>query len=330
MQRCSKCILPATFPGIHFSAEGVCNFCQEFKGIEHLERQTAEYKQKFENLLDKHRGQSNYDVLMCYSGGKDSTYTLSILKKMDLNVLAITLDNGFLSEQTNNNIRRVVEHFGIDHIYFKPNFQILKMIFRECVQGCIYPPKTLERASSICTSCIGIVKYYALRLALEKDIPFIAFGWSPGQAPVTSSIMKHNAQMVKMMQKVLFEPMYKIAGDGIKPYFLEENHFNGSYKFPYNINPLAFEEYNEKKIYQEISQWGWEAPKDTDANSTNCRLNSLANVVHKRQFEYNPYVFELSKLVRTGYLSRTLALEKINTVEDPRIVKLVQEKLGIK
>lgn len=331
MKRCTRCILPETFPGIRFDEDGICNFCLEFKGLDHLEGKKAEYRQKFETLVRDYKGKSSYDALVCYSGGKDSTYTLTVLKeKYDLNILAITFDNSFLSEQAIKNIRIVVENLGTDHIFFKPRFDMLKMIFTECTKNNIYSPKTIERASTICISCMGIVKFSALRVALEKNIPFIVFGWSPGQAPITSSVMKNNPQMVKMMQNAIFEPLYMLVGDEIKPYFLEEAHFNGSYHFPYNISPLAFLEYSEEKIYQKISQLGWEAPQDTDANSTNCLINSFAIRIHKKQFNFHPYVFELAKLVREGYLNRDIALEKINKAEDTETVALVKNKLGIK
>jgi tRNA(Ile)-lysidine synthase TilS/MesJ len=331
MKRCIRCILPETFPGIKFNEEGVCNFCLEFKGLKHLEDKKTEYRKKFETLLKEYKGKNSYDALMCYSGGKDSTYTSIILKKdYKLNILAITFDNGFVSEQAFCNIRNVMENLGIDHIILKPRFDMLKKIFCECTSHNIYSSKTIERASTICTSCMGLVKFSALRMALEKNIPFITFGWSPGQAPITSSIMKNNPQMIKMMQKAIFDPLYQIAGDQIRPYFLEEEHFNGSYNFPYNINPLAFTDYNEEMIYETIYKYGWKAPLDTDANSSNCLLNSFANVVHKKQFSFNPYSFELANLVREGYLDRELALEKINKIEDPKTVAFVQKKLGIK
>jgi tRNA(Ile)-lysidine synthase TilS/MesJ len=331
MNRCIKCILPETFPGIRFNEEGVCNFCLEFKGLKHLKDKRMDYKKKFEALIKEYKGKNSFDALMCYSGGKDSTYTSIVLKnKYKLNILAVTFDNGFISEQAFCNIKNVMENLGIDHIILKPRFDILKKIFCECNNRNIYSLKTIERASTICTSCMGLVKFSALRMALEKDIPFITFGWSPGQAPITSSIMKNNPQMLKIMQKALFEPLYQIVGDAIRPYFLEEKHFNGSYQFPYNIHPLAFLGYNEEKIYETIYKYGWKAPQDTDANSTNCLLNSYANVVHKKQFHFNPYSLELANLVREGYLNRELALEKINKIEDPKTVAFVKKKLGLK
>lgn len=328
---CAQCVLSETFPGIRFNEAGVCNFCLSRKNIENQLINKAAYKEKFEALVKECRGTATYDVLMCYSGGKDSTHTLVILKeKYGLSILAVTMDNGFVSDQALKNISTVVGNLGVDHIFVKPCFDILVKIFRKCAETDVFPPKALERASSICTSCMAIVKYSTLRIALEKNIPFIAYGWSPGQAPVTSSIIKNNPQMAKFMQKSLYNPLYQIVGSEIRPYFLEDRHFTGSYRFPYYIHPLAFLEYNEEKVYQDISRLGWEPPKDVDANSTNCLLNSFANVVHKQRLGFHPYAFELANLVREGYLNRQTALARLNEKENPDIVAMVKAKLAMK
>ena len=331
MKRCNGCVLPDSFPGIRFNDEGVCNFCQEFKGIEHLDNKKTEYKEKFETLIKDIKGKNEFDVLMCYSGGKDSTYTIIDLKeKYDLKIIAFTMDNGFLSKQASSNIQTVMKNLDIKHVTIKPPFDVLKKIFNTCSKENIFSQKSIERASNICTSCMSIVKFSALRMALEMNIPFIAFGWSPGQAPITSSIMKNNPQMIKMMQKAVFNPLYNIAGEKIKPFFLEEKHFKGSFNFPYNISPLAFLEYNEEQVYEKIQKFGWKAPRDTDANSTNCLLNSYANTVHKKQFNFHPYAFEQAKLVREGYSNRENALGKINQIDEKNTTIYVKKKLGIK
>lgn len=327
---CNRCALPATFPGIKFNKAGVCNFCLEFKGTTGGLAKKAEYQRKFESLVEQYRENGTYDALMCYSGGKDSTYTLAILKeKYGLSVLAVTIDNGFISEQALRNIRAVVENLGVDHIFFKPRFDILARVFRHCAAHDIYSPKSLERASSICTSCMAIVKYSSLRIALEKNIPFVAYGWSPGQSPVTSSVIKNNPGIVKMMQKSLYDPMYRVVGSAITPYFLEDKHFGNSYRFPYYVHPLAFLDYSEAAVYKSIARFGWSPPDDTDANSTNCLLNSFASIVHKRRLGFHPYAYELSNLVRGGYLYRRTALARLDQPENPGIVTMVKEKLGI-
>jgi hypothetical protein len=175
---------------------------------------------------------------------------------------------------------------------------------------------------------MAIIKYVALRFALEKNIPLVAYGWSPGQAPISSSIFKNNPQMIDQMQRSLLEPLLKIAGDDIRAYFLEPKHFQGGYQFPYNIHPLAFLDYDIDKIYAYISRFDWKKPEETDANSTNCMLNSYANFIHKRKTGFHPYAFELANLVRGGYLDRDSALQRLRDPENPAIVKMVDNKLG--
>ncbi len=323
---CARCVLPETFPGISFDAEGVCNYCLEAAPASEYENKKREYRARFEKLIEENKSPGGYDILMCYSGGKDSTYTLSLLKeKYGLNILAFTLDNGFVSPMTIDNIRAVVEKLGVDHIYFKPSFATLSRIFKRCAEQSIFPSKCIERASDICTACMAIVKYAALRQAVEKSIPMVGFGWSPGQAPLASSVMKNNPRMVRLTMRTLFDPLYRVAGEAVLPFFLEERHFSGD--LPYFVHPLAFLDYDEDTIYGTISRLGWHRPRGLDANSTNCLLNSLANIVHRERHGFNPYSFEMANLVRAGCVSREVALNKLNEAEDPATVQAVQRKL---
>jgi tRNA(Ile)-lysidine synthase TilS/MesJ len=267
--------------------------------------------------------------MMCFSGGKDSTYTLSILKrKYGLNILAFTCDNGFMAEQTRENIRNAVESLGIDHYLFKPRQDILKKIFQFCSRKNPYSAQVIERASVICTSCMGIIKYSALRLAIEKNIPMVAFGWSPGQTSITAAMIRYNPEMIRKMQAAIYDRLLEIAGREIDAYFLDEGKLASPY-FPWFVHPLAFLDYDEKEIYRVIRDLGWIKPEDVDPNSTNCILNTFANAVHKAQFGFNPYVFELASLVRQGMLDRAEALKRLDEPECLSVISKVKSKLGI-
>ena len=337
MIRCTKCILPETFPSIKLDADGVCNYCKSYKGQKRQEDLKTQYRQKFESLLKKTSPTPStlnpepcYHVLMAYSGGKDSTYTLDIFKNnYKLNVLAVTFDHGFLSPFAIENIKTICDTLGIDHITFKPRLDVLKNIFAASISDNLYSKKSLERASTICRSCMGLVKSITLKIAIEKHIPFIGYGWSPGQAPVQSSVMKVNVGFIRSSQKSFFDPLFKIAGDDIKPYFLNESDFKRLESDIYNIHPLAFLEYNEEKIYKRIQELGWEQPKDTDSNSSNCLLNSFANQVHIKKYGFHPYAFEVSGLVRAGVMTREAGIEKIEAPQDEKTIQQVKEKLGI-
>lgn len=329
-QICSICVLPDTFPTIEFDSRGVCNYCRSFKGRVHEEKLKEEYREKFVRLVKEYKGKTDYDVLMAYSGGKDSTYTLDIFKNyFGLRVLALTFDHSFVSPYAMKNMRTVAERLGIDHIIFKPDFDILKRIFKASASNNLYSKKTLERASTICTSCMGLVKFISLKIALEKEIPFIGYGWSPGQAPVHSSVMKTSSAFIKATQKAIYDPLHQQIGDDIRPYFLQEKDFKDSHKFPYNVHPLAFLPYDEGKIYERIHVLGWEPPQDTDPNSTNCLMNAFANQIHQDQFGFHPYAFEIAGLVRMGILSREEGLKRLNEPADQRIIEQVKQKLDL-
>ncbi len=328
---CATCVLPESFPGVVLNDNGICNFCLALKQRNDLEKRKEKFREKFEKLLREHRGKSAYDALLSYSGGKDSTYTLSLLKKdYGLNTLAFSVDNGFVPEGTYRNVRTVCEKLGVDHLWLKPSFQTLRKIFREAARRNIYSPAALMRASPVCTACLTIVRFSAIRLAMEKRIPFLVFGWSPGQIPLSASVLKNNPEIIKAMEAAGLGPLREIAGDAVRPYFLDEGLLKEAGRRPfYSLSPLAFLDYDEKKIRQRITQLGWEEPAGLDANSTNCLLNSFANLVHENSYGYHPYVFELAGLVRAGYLQRSKALERLRRPADQKTVRWVERKLGL-
>ena len=330
MKLCSRCILPETFPGIKFDEHGVCSHCRDFKGIEALNEHKREYEKKFLDLVGHSREKGAYDCLIAYSGGKDSTYTLKVLKeRYNLRILALTIDNGFISDRAFKNMCSVSENLGVDHLIFRPRFDLMKKVFLKSSENDIYSKKTLERASTICTSCIGIVKFVTLKTAIEKSVPLIAYGWSPGQAPVQSSVMKVNPQLIRATQAATLGPLSKLVGNEVGAYFLSEEHFALADRFPHNVHPLAFLDYNEERIIKEIGQIGWEEPDDTDSNSTNCLLNAYANDVHIKRFGFHPYVWEIANMVRSGVMGREEGYKKIYGEQSGDLLEVAYKKLGI-
>lgn len=327
---CTRCILPSTFPGVSFDEQGVCNHCQRDKGSIAQQAGQKKYEKKFLKLLQEKRKKGRYDVIVAYSGGKDSSYTLDLfVNRYKLQVLALTFDNTFISKRALENISNLCGNLGVDSLIVKPSRGMLRKIFKTSASQELYSPKTLERASTICTSCIGMVKGIVLRTAIEKQIPFVGYGWSPGQAPVQSSVMRTNPAFTRGTQKMILTPLQKIAGDEILPYFLTDSQFEEKEHFPWNIHPLAFLHYDEDDIVERIKELGWERPDDTDPNSSNCTLNAFANQVHRERYQFHPYVWEIANMVRSGVLTRKEGIEKIEPPEDIEMVSYSKDKLGL-
>jgi tRNA(Ile)-lysidine synthase TilS/MesJ len=330
---CSQCILPETFPGISFDDQGVCSYCRrEEKRLSKSRERKADYRARLDRLIASVKGKPPlYDAIMAYSGGKDSSYAMKLLKEQyDLRILSVTFDNHFVSPMAWRNIRTVTDYLESDHIRLRPSWPNVKALFSLTAKKDIFPPATLLRASAICTACIGIVKSVVLRMALEMDIPLVAFGWSPGQAPIQSAIMKTNPSLIRQNQAVLRNALTKELQEGLSGYFIPDSYY-GKFKdkFPHNIHPLAFFDYNEDVIKEEMKGIGWEAPDDTDTNSTNCLLNAFANHCHMERHGYHPYVHEIASMVRQGVMDRPEGIEKIYSGQNQAMINYAREMLGL-
>jgi len=334
MKICERCILPETFPGITFDAQGICNHCLRAESaVAKIPKKKAEYRERLDQLIENIRGNAPvYDAIMAYSGGKDSSYAMKLLReRYNLRILALTFDNHFVSPLAWENIKKVTGSLGIDHIIFSPPWPSAKSLFTLTAKEDIFSKPTLLRASSICTSCIGLVKSLVLKAALEMSIPLVAFGWSPGQAPIQSAIMKTNPSLTRQNQAALKKALPSEIIRRMEQYFIPEIYYEKFKEgFPHNIHPLAFFDYNEEKIKAELDILGWELPTDTDTNSSNCLLNAFANQCHLKRHKFHPYVWEIANMVRQGVVDRDEGIEKIYTEQDQKMVEYAKERLGIK
>ncbi len=333
LRLCTRCILPETFPNIKFDTEGICNHCrQEESALARAPARKADYRRKLDDLIASIKGKApSYDAIMAYSGGKDSSYTLKLLReRYDLRVLALTFDNHFVSPAALDNTRAVTDALGADHINFKPPWPLMKSLFRITARDDIFSAATLLRASSICTACIAFVKSLTVKTAIEMSIPLSAFGWSPGQAPIQSAIMKTNASLIRQSQKALIGSLPDTVQVQAKSYFIPDSYYD-SYRerFPTNVHPLAFFNYDEKKIKIELEGIGWKTPTNTDTNSTNCLLNAFANQVHLERLKFHPYVWEIANMVRQGVIPRAEGIEKIYSPQSFEQVEYARKKLKL-
>jgi tRNA(Ile)-lysidine synthase TilS/MesJ len=327
MRRCKLCVLPETFPGAAFNSDGVCSVCAKFKKQREFIPSLEKLKNKLNEIIAENKAKHpKYDALVAFSGGKDSTFLIYTLKeKYDLNILAFTFDNGFLSEHSFANMRSVLETLDTDHLILKPGYSHIKKIFHESANSDIYPMSLLKFGSSICISCIRMVTNLSLKTAIEKKIPMVMLGNSPGQLIQSENeiIFKDN-RIPYELKKRLFKPLAERTGDDTYYYLMLNKEEYRTKPFPYIINPFPLIGYDEERIYQTIKALGWKKPVNVDPNSTNCRLNSLGIIKHKEKYNFHPYDYEMSMLVRLGVISRH---EALNRLEDPggKAVKLAEQ-----
>jgi hypothetical protein len=336
---CASCILPDTVPGVTFNAQGICSLCEEAaRAPEPIPPTGAEGEARFLKALAPRSRSADYDCLCLYSGGKDSTFMLYVLaKRLKLRVLALTLDNWFLSPQTLTNIKTTLQHLeGVDHILLKPAWRLVQKSFQA---GFAFEPGTPmgDKAFMVghaCFSCFGLITACAGRLAIEKGIRNIVPGTTPGQ----------------MQQKNLrdLRSRYRSAGQAFRsitlPLMRELGRQDPELKARFHVkwwemlrvprlNLVPFYDhlrYDEHEVLRTVErELGWVRPRDTDSCSTNCQLNALGIYIHRKKYGLSPYTIPLAHEVRIGLLSREEALKAVHGELNPKIVARIAQLLHI-
>jgi hypothetical protein len=169
-----------------------------------------------------------------------------------------------------------------------------------------------------------------LKTAMAYEIPIVAYGWSPGQAPLSSAIMQTNQRLQPITQRTVRDPLLAAIGQELSTYFLNDADLAvPAERWPINVHPLAFIKYNEEHILHEISAMGWVKPADTDPNSTNCLLNALANYLHRKRFNFHPYTWEIAGIVRSGAMPRDEGILKVTQDDDMDMVRSAGKALKL-
>lgn len=172
IQRCKKCTLPNTWETLYFDDEGVCNICRNWD-IKNHEIDWKEREIEFNNIIkDVKEKNANYDCIIPFSGGKDSTYTLwAAVKKYNLRCLVVSFDHWFYRPKTIDNRNRTFQKLGVDVISFKPNWRVVKKLMLE----------SLIRKGDFCWHCHAGVFAYPMQIAAKFKIPLVLWGEGGGR-----------------------------------------------------------------------------------------------------------------------------------------------------
>ena len=166
LQRCIKCTLPITWETLNFDQNGVCNICRNWEAktesVDWEERERILLK-IFEGVKERNKDRE-YDCIVPFSGGKDSTYTLyAIVRKYGLKPLVVSFDHGFYRPKTIENRTRTFKKLGVDVINFTPNWKIVKKLMLE----------SLIRKGDFCWHCHAGVFSYPMQFAVKFNIPLL-------------------------------------------------------------------------------------------------------------------------------------------------------------
>lgn len=111
-RRCTRCILPETMPFIAFDEDGVCNYCTNYKP-----RNQPRPKEELFALIEPFRRKEGDEVLVPFSGGRDSSYGLHlIIHELGLRPVTYTYDWGMVTDLGRRNVSRMSSKLGVENI----------------------------------------------------------------------------------------------------------------------------------------------------------------------------------------------------------------------
>jgi len=137
IKRCTKCVLPETYPFIEFDDQGVCNFCHSYVP------QQPKGRDKLEEVLKRHRSaDGSPDCIVAFSGGRDSSYGLNYIKnELNMNPVALTYDWGMVTGIARRNQARLCGQLGIEHILRAADIPAKRRYIRKNIYAWLKRPK---------------------------------------------------------------------------------------------------------------------------------------------------------------------------------------------
>jgi asparagine synthetase B (glutamine-hydrolysing) len=329
LKRCTKCILPETYPFVDFDAHGVCYYCRTWKpirvhGDEALLRAIEPYRSK----------DGSPDVIVAFSGGRDSSYGLHYVKQvLGMNPVAFTYDWGLVTDLARRNCARVCGKLGIEHIIRSADITAKRRYVRKNIEAWLKKPEL----GMVTLFMAGDKEFYQVARQLRKETGIKLVIWCTGnrieEAPYKTGLMgvpqdDHNMKLTDMALGTKLPMLWYFAKNYLKnPAYINESlidTFNAfvqtfvikdDFLYLYHYIPWI-----EDEIVSTIRrEYDWEVATDTQ---TTWRIGdgtaAFYNYIYGTIAGFTEDESMLSNMVREGHLTRDEAIVRGKEYSKPR------------
>ena len=335
LKRCTKCILPHTYPFISFDENGVCNFCNRH------EKQKFHGSEKLSQILDRYRSKKgDPDCLVGISGGRDSSYGLHILKsKYEMNPIAFTYDWGLTTDTSRRNQAKVCGKLGVEQIIRAPDIQKKRRFVRKNIYAWLRNPEL----GMVPLFMAGDKDFYhygrQLRKEVEVDLTVFCSGYLLEQREFFVGFcgVHENVTTTARAYHYNKKTKYKLAHYYILQYLKNLSYINESFydsirsyftTFIQKDDFLYLYEYlpwNENEIETVLKkEYDWEA--DTAYGTNQWRMGdgqtAFTNYIYYTVAGFSEFDNFRSNQVREGLITRDEALKLAQDDNEPKFETL--------
>ena len=170
IDRCTKCIMPASYPEIHFDKNRVSNYCAN-----HTRTHGRSSSVELAELFRSRPKSGEFDCLVPVSGGKDSMFVLYYaVKILKLRVLAVNYDSGFQSNLGSENVRNACAILEVPLISIHANERRQKKMLRTILSI----SSRIGTYYHICGNCEVALRACVINTARKNNIQMVLWGGS--------------------------------------------------------------------------------------------------------------------------------------------------------
>ena len=327
-QRCVRCIMDTTVPGIHFDSKGECNFCGLHDKMDRAFPLGEAGRRKVQELAAdiKRTGKGKkYDCVLGVSGGRDSSFTLwYCVTQLKLRPLAVHFNDGFGNPVAGENMVKACRKLGVEMRTITSDWREskdLKIVFLKAST----PDMEEGTDLGIATALYGV--------AAKEGIQRIVIGQSfrtEGIAPLSWNYL--DGKYLKAVHK-------QFGTVPLRPWSPNDPGFNLDLKemFYYaflrrikTVTLLYHVDYVRADVDELLErELDWKNP---GAHYFDDLYQSVIYYLNRTKFNIDRRLFNYSALVRSGQMTRETALERtsqINSIEDQRVIDLCIKRLGL-
>ncbi|NQT23015.1 MAG: N-acetyl sugar amidotransferase [Candidatus Omnitrophica bacterium] len=321
---CTKCIIDTTVPGAKFDESGVCSYCRLH---DKLEKTYPINTKRFGSIVDhiktKARGRK-YGCVVGLSGGRDSTYTLYLTKKLGLRPLAVHFDDGFGNPVAGENMKKATKKLKVDLRTITSDQRESRDIRLAFLKAST--PDLEEGADiGIATALYGV--------AAKENIKHILIGQSfrtEGVSPLEWNYL--DGRYLRSVHKRFGTVELRKWTPENPGFNLELQHifYYAIIRGIKTVPILYYVDYVRTEAQKILSkELGWVYP---GAHYFDDLYQSLMTYVYRVKFNIDRRKFNYSALIRSGQMSRVDTLENIKeiyVIEDSEVIDLCIKRLGI-
>jgi len=328
LRRCSTCLLPETMPYIAFDAEGVCNYCHNYKLRNH-----PKPIEELVDLVQPYPRSDGPDCIVPLSGGRDSCYSLHlIVNQLGLRPLTFTYDWGMVTDLGRRNISRISSELGVENIIIADDIEKKRRYIAMNLRAWLKSPNL--GMVSILTA--GDKHFFRHLQTIQQQTGIGLNLWGINPLEVTHfkagflgvppdfqevRVYSHGAMKQLRYQSLRFRAMLHSPG-----YFNQSlwDTLSGEYyrsfapKTDY-FHIFDYWRWDEKQIDDTLLQYDWERAPDT---KTTWRIGdgtaAFYNYVYYTVAGFTEHDTFRSNQIREGDLTREEALEMVMEENTPR------------